>query len=302
MGASSSPHMIIVTKVQPDRFWYINPPSTREFVISTEIGKDLIMQGSETHLKSYARYMDPKIRKSLEALLKGGKGIAVDPADYESIEVFVAKGRGYEDEDLWRDAEQYGSVAGYESPTGGENYRIVMDRGTLKRLKKDTRFKVLKVAARNLESVFSDETRGRLVEIAGESTNEAKMGKPIAWGTPPRVDVKKGLSFEAIKKGDKVSYIDAGTGKRRVLRVTNKQDLGSTSIVYLVGKRGSSYSLYFHGEGYQIKLVRYGKDIRRVMPTDVWLRPGSLRIEGVEFEEGTLSGSGRFRRLLSTAR
>lgn len=157
LGASSSPTMIIVTRVKPDRFWYKSYPfNESERVIETWIGKDLIARGSRTHLKTYGKYMSAKEKKSLESLLKGGKGTPVNIKDYEHIQVELGKGKGYEDKDLWRAAEEYGNVGGTTGPSGDDKltapdyvYTVFsMERRGLEKLKRDKRFKVLKVTNR----------------------------------------------------------------------------------------------------------------------------------------------------------
>lgn len=165
MGASSSPSMIIVTSVGNDRITYRQYPWRKDIGMEKWVASDLISQGTATWLKSsYSRY-DPALKKALEGLLAGKRSpLKHDPTDYQRIDVTVEAGRGYEDKDLWRDAEEYGNVGGEmqkdpQAPGGWKpydtpRYVITMDRRDLSKLKGDRRFVVLKVAeAKTLESV-----------------------------------------------------------------------------------------------------------------------------------------------------
>jgi len=146
LGASSSPNMIIVTRVGDDQFWYKTYPFTgREVGITNDIGKDLIEKGSRTHLKMYGKHMDRAEKKSIEDLLQGGKGKKVDIRDFEPVRITAVAAKGHEDEDLWRAAERYGGVGGRDLPDGRMAYEINSDRKALKLMKKDKRFEIQKV-------------------------------------------------------------------------------------------------------------------------------------------------------------
>ena len=65
--------------------------------------------------------------------------------------VVVTTAKGFEDTDLWLDAERYGNVGGMIGPSDVDNgadyrYEIRMDRGDLPGIKKDKKFTVLKVS------------------------------------------------------------------------------------------------------------------------------------------------------------
>jgi hypothetical protein len=150
LGASTSPKHIVVTKVDGDRVMYRSYPYDKEHFIQRWIAADLIEKGSTQALKNRGRYMDAKEKHSLEDLLKGGKGVKVDYKDFQPVYALVTKGAGHEDEDLWREAERYGGVGGLVGPSGKDNgpdyrYEINMQRGAVADLKKNKKFKVLKV-------------------------------------------------------------------------------------------------------------------------------------------------------------
>lgn len=116
---------------------------------------------------------------------------------------------------------------------------------------------------------------------------EAEMGRAIYVGMVPKVEIKKGLSYDKLKKGDKVSFVNRQTGKKQVLTVTEKGAPTHEQIknIFLVGRGGSSYGLHFY-KGHNVpKLVRYGGKARggmRAVPTEVRVEPGSLQIESAE--------------------
>lgn len=155
LGASSSPQHIIVTKVSDDRVTYRTYPYDKDHFIQKWIAADLIEKGSTTHLKRYGQYMGPEDKRSLEDLLKGGKGKKVSLKDFEQVTVLVGKGKGHEERDLWREAERYGNVGGLAGPSGDMSgtahdfrYEIDTNRKVLKKLQKDKRFEVMKVSKR----------------------------------------------------------------------------------------------------------------------------------------------------------
>lgn len=149
LGASHSPSMIMVTKVGDDQFWYrLYPFQGRDVGIQTVIGQDLIEKGTRRHLKQYAKHMSAAEKQSLQDLLKGGQGKKADIKDYEPLKVTVVAAKGYEDQDLWRNAEEYGNVGGRELPDERTAYEIDTYRKELGALKKDKKFTIQKVEKR----------------------------------------------------------------------------------------------------------------------------------------------------------
>jgi hypothetical protein len=116
----------------------------------------LAQRGTQTYLARHAAFekelgiktQGAHLRASLADLLAGGKGRPEDPRDYEKVTAFVvpvpgADWRGVRGSDPWYAAEEYGNVGG---PDGEGQYEInYMDRAALLDLKKDKRFKVVKV-------------------------------------------------------------------------------------------------------------------------------------------------------------
>lgn len=150
LGASSSPKFIILTKVGDDMLRYKEYPFTgKEYTIQRWIGADLIEKGTKTHLRQYGRYMDPGLKKSMESLLRGGKGRKEKIDDYRPVTVMVEPADDLKGQDLWRAAEEYGGVAGL---VGDDDkiyqYKIETSKGQVEKIKSDRRFKVLKVQNR----------------------------------------------------------------------------------------------------------------------------------------------------------
>lgn len=143
LGASTSPKMIFVTGVSGDKVTYKSYPFEQgsDHVIELWIARDLIAKGTTTHLKTYGKYMTPRLKKSLEDMLVGGEGSPEKLKDYMRVEVTVTAAPGITG-DLWREAERYGSVGGIEKD-GVYHYAITTDNMTLAELKKDKQFKIV---------------------------------------------------------------------------------------------------------------------------------------------------------------
>lgn len=155
MGASSSPDLVYVTSATADRIHYKRYPfHGKELVVERWIGEDLMAQGTRTYLSQWAQHMDPALRNSMESVLQGGDGKAIDVRDYEPVMVVVeatgARGSGRAN-DPWDAAEQYGGVGSFEKD-GRTLYEIHTDRGRLNKLQTDRRFRIVstsKVAPRS---------------------------------------------------------------------------------------------------------------------------------------------------------
>lgn len=145
LGASSSPQMIFVTAVTDDRVSYKSYPFERssDNKIEMWIARDLIAKGTTTHLKTYGKYMSPRLKQSLEDMLSGGEGKPEKLKDYLRVEATVKAAAGVQG-DLWREAERYGGVAGTEKD-GVTLYVITTNNATLAELKKDKQFAVVSV-------------------------------------------------------------------------------------------------------------------------------------------------------------
>lgn len=142
MGASSSPKMIIVTKVDDKWIHYTEYPYREIRRDQKKIFTHLIQQGTQTWLKSgYPKY-HPKLAKTLQSLLAGKK--VKTNVDYRDHQYIMVRVKNLTDKDLWRDAEAYGSVGGFQLD-GKEAYAIRMERHVLAKIKKDKRFEVIDV-------------------------------------------------------------------------------------------------------------------------------------------------------------
>lgn len=151
LGASSSPTRVVLTDVTDEKVKYVEGPYFQGSARTMEawIARDLLEKGTRTLLKAYGKYMDPKLRSSMESLLKGGKGRVEKLNDYKPIKVDAVATDPNKDE--WRTAEQYGSVGGREETIQGKEvmvYEIDSTQGELADIKRDKRLKVLKVSPR----------------------------------------------------------------------------------------------------------------------------------------------------------
>lgn len=152
LGASSSPALIIITKVTDDQIRYKRLPfNTPEQRIERWIGADLIERGSKTWLKTHGKHQ-PDLARSMASLLRGGKGRKEKMQDYLPVEVELAPAPGKEDQDLWYEAEQYGGVGGvYRKGKGGNevmHYVVNTSQGQVEKIKNNRNFKVVKVTKR----------------------------------------------------------------------------------------------------------------------------------------------------------
>ena len=141
MGASSSPKHIVVTNVTDKMIEYKAYPYYKTLRIQRDIGEDLIYEGVNTWLKTYGGSR-PREAARFKKLMDGKKVKPIDPTDFQAIEIHAEVVGKHADnpEELWYDAEKYGGVG-----LSGNVYSILSSKGRLKLLKKDKRFKVIKV-------------------------------------------------------------------------------------------------------------------------------------------------------------
>ena len=143
MGASSSPSLVVVTKVSDDRIEFLNDKG-RSQGEQRWIAEDLIYKGDATWLKKYASYVTKY--DSWKAVMPGTK---VDPKKffrdrergYVVVEAVAAASK-FPRGDAWYGAEEYGGVGGVEKD-GKMLYEINTTRGQADELAKDKRFKVV---------------------------------------------------------------------------------------------------------------------------------------------------------------
>lgn len=156
LGASSSPKMIFVTSVSGDKVKYRSYPFEQggDATIEMWIAKDLIQKGSTRQLKTYGKYMEPRLKRSLEDLLNGGNGKPEKLSDWERVYIMVSPGEGAQERgDAYYTAELYGNV-GEMNMKGkpGRQLEIHTTRRTLDDIKADKRLKVLKVSKKAFSS------------------------------------------------------------------------------------------------------------------------------------------------------
>lgn len=108
MGASSSPHFVIVTGIDGATVELLEPYSGERSTHARWIAEDLITQGCETFCRSYAKHCPDAVERLLDVL--AGKSVEVGPMSaWDRITITV---RAADGSDRWRDAEAYGGVAG----------------------------------------------------------------------------------------------------------------------------------------------------------------------------------------------
>jgi hypothetical protein len=160
LGASTSPKLVYVTQVTDDHIRYkVYPFSGREIVIERWIGEDLIRRGSHAYLKHVGPHGDTELQAAVRESLAGGGG-DYDAKKWERWVVTAvattprrSPDRRGRESDPWYWAEQYGGVAGRETPSGYE-YLIDTTLAGYERLKKDSRFRI--VSARREEPRSGD--------------------------------------------------------------------------------------------------------------------------------------------------
>ena len=175
MGASSSPDMMIVSKVDETHIEYYRYPYETPLRMERDIAEDLITRGCRRWMENHKDHMEyawvPGMYASLRDMLEGKPSdrlVSVD--DYRRVSVEVAVAEDAPDYmmaddsfpsksvkvDFWRELEQYGSVGGRNPPAvfvdGIERtitsqrlmrYIVSTTKGELKALKNDKRFKVI---------------------------------------------------------------------------------------------------------------------------------------------------------------
>lgn len=143
IGASSSPSMILVTSVSKDMVRYQHYPFGKKGKTTSSqmwIFQDLAIQGMTTWLKTYGKYQ-PQLARAYEKLMSD-KPVKPNGDGYQPVKILAKAAKP--GEDLWREAERYGSVGGL-GEKDDMTYEIRTDMNALENLKKDKQFKILKV-------------------------------------------------------------------------------------------------------------------------------------------------------------
>lgn len=179
MGASSSPDMMIVSKVDETHIEYYRYPYETSLRMERDIAEDLITRGCRRWMENYKDFITKpgyegfaRMYASLRDMLEGKPSdMLVSVDDYRKAEVEVAiadDAPDYKAEDdsfpgksvkidYWRELEQYGSVGGINPPAvlihGIEHtvssqrlmrYIVSTTKGDLKRLKQNKWFKIIR--------------------------------------------------------------------------------------------------------------------------------------------------------------
>jgi len=114
LGASTTPHHIVVTAVSDSQITYCQYPYTTSQRIETEIGKDLIAQGTSRYMKTYAAYLDPKQKATWVANLKGKKGPLNGKQPVKGFQrVLVTCVANAKTRDLYGQTKSYGVLTDY---------------------------------------------------------------------------------------------------------------------------------------------------------------------------------------------
>ncbi len=149
IGHSSSPQMVVVTDVTDKLVKYKRYPFTGAAQsMERWIFADMAAKGSAQYLRSYGAHMDPELKRSLESLLKGGKGRKENMDDYRPVTMTLAPADSQGSNDLWYAAEEYGGVGGEHQDDGTMHYVVDTQQKSVEKAKNDPRFKVLKVVNR----------------------------------------------------------------------------------------------------------------------------------------------------------
>ena len=180
MGASTSPDMIVVTAVTDDRVTFASYPytKTRSDMIRYVMG--LIADGTKTHMKQYAAYIDPKQKATWEKNLKGEKGPLNGKQKLQDFQyVLVTCAANGKTRDLYGETKAYGVLVGYyesgssKAIDGKETSTIKVQRVSVPQMKADPAFDVVKVGRKVVES--ADDLGDWLVENELEEFTSAAV-------------------------------------------------------------------------------------------------------------------------------
>ena len=149
MGASSSPDKIIVTKVDDNWIEYVKPidNNSKKMKIERAIGESLILDGSNTWLKTYGRFKEnKKIADTLQKNLDGKKGPQngkVPPSEFDRYVLTVKGTKG--SNDVYGAAKQWGVIGHWNGKSGEEaEAELEVYKTYIPQIKKDKQFKVTK--------------------------------------------------------------------------------------------------------------------------------------------------------------
>ena len=149
MGASSSPDQIIITKVDDNYLEYIKPifNNSKKMKIERPIGESLILDGSNTWLKTYGRFKEnKKIADTLQKNLNGKKGPnngKVSPSEYDRYVLTIKGTKG--SNDVYGAAKQWGVIGPWNGKSGEEaEVELEVYKIYIPYVKKDKQLKITK--------------------------------------------------------------------------------------------------------------------------------------------------------------
>ena len=141
MGASSSPDMIVITKVTDEKIFYKVYPFKKgggQRQIERWIGEDLITRGVGNWLKSARTKYSTKLVKEYHALM-ANKQIKPNASRLDRFEVVLQS-----KEDLYSTVDQYGVLSGAaEKKDGTFEYKMEVSREVIPIYKKDRRLTIV---------------------------------------------------------------------------------------------------------------------------------------------------------------
>ena len=149
MGASSSPDQIIVTKVDDNYIEYIKPiyNNSKKMKIERPSGESLILDGSNTWLKTYGRFPENKkiadtLRKNLDGK-KGPNNGKVKPSEYDRYVLTIKGAKG--SNDVYGAAKQWGVIGPWNGKSGEEaEVELEVYKIYIPLIKKDKQLKITK--------------------------------------------------------------------------------------------------------------------------------------------------------------
>lgn len=150
LGASSDPDMIYITDIDDNLITYRKYPYHKDLRIETNIGKDLIIKGTNTRIKNLQQWKKAEIGeqvpwidnqiKELQKKLQGEKTKKEDLDDYYKVDWKIVA-----DKTKFKDTEEFYSYVGtkYASVSGYGPFEATgfADKNTVKKMKKDKKFR-----------------------------------------------------------------------------------------------------------------------------------------------------------------
>lgn len=155
LGASTSPDLIVVTKVDSKFITYRHWPYTKDSKVEHRIGQDLISRGTTTALRSFGNRMDADEKKTLQANLKGERGPLNGKRPFRLFQrVMVTFKPTSKTKDFYSQAQAWGVMAGAFRDVDDPDpvAEVLVPRMEIPHAKKDPAVQVVKVGSKVHES------------------------------------------------------------------------------------------------------------------------------------------------------